>query len=96
MEQRAVGAEPQVTVVIPALRCSPTLDECRAHLDRQTYRNFDVVVDVGPDAPNAKRLRSRDPSYVAPLLFLAGHAALALAPRRFAGVARGLCSDPHP
>ena len=35
---------PTVTVVVPTLAADETLDECLASLDRQTFRDFEVIV----------------------------------------------------
>lgn len=62
---------PAVTVIIPFKRAGPYLDECLAHLERQTFRSFDVylvpddqftrrgslvrVIPTGTVLPNRKR-----------------------------------------
>ncbi len=43
---------PRVSVIIPFKRAGAYLDECLAHLDRQTYRDFDIY--LVPDEPLAR------------------------------------------
>jgi GT2 family glycosyltransferase len=43
-ETRPSQIHPTVTVVVPTLAADETLDECLASLERQTFRNFEVIV----------------------------------------------------
>lgn len=57
-----LGRDPLVSVVIACPRWSWMLDECLAALDRQTYRNFEVVVlpDEGDLKSNDSQLTTRN------------------------------------
>ena len=47
---------PTVTVVVPTLAADESLDECLASLDRQTFRDFEViVVDNSGQRPDESR-----------------------------------------
>jgi GT2 family glycosyltransferase len=43
-EPRSGEIHPTVTVAVPTLAADETLDECLASLDRQTFRDFEVIV----------------------------------------------------
>ena len=66
----SVEVTPRVSVIIPFKQAGAYLDECLAHLERQTYRDFDVylvpdepfaragpehIIASGPVLPNRKR-----------------------------------------
>jgi glycosyltransferase involved in cell wall biosynthesis/GT2 family glycosyltransferase len=51
--------EPRVSVVINTCNRAPWLQRCLASLERQTYKNFEVVVVNGPSTDNTDRVLKR-------------------------------------
>jgi GT2 family glycosyltransferase len=77
---------PRVSVIIPFKRAGAYLEECLAHLERQTFRDFDIylvpdepltragsnlhVIASGPVLPNRKRQNAAEASSAEILAFI--------------------------